>query len=128
MQFIASGTVCNPRDTQRGSTVYGAGADARFLDGLEVRMPTSCIKCGCVTARIGTEAQRSSLRCASCRAHLGWVSQTTECFLREVVERLGRPTKPIEVRQNRNTELSPPASGAAADDSHDIIAPGKVSE
>jgi hypothetical protein len=126
MQFIASDTVCNPRNAQSSSTFYGAGADARFLDGLEVRLPSNCGKCGCVTASLGTEAARSSVRCASCRAHLGWVSQTAERFLRKVVERFGRPTKPIEIHHSRNAELSPSSPGAAADGSNDTIAPEKL--
>jgi hypothetical protein len=89
-------------------------------------MPASCSKCGCLAALIGTEAKRSSLRCASCRAHLGWVSQSAQRFLQRVVERFGRPTKPIEIHQNNNTELSPPPSGAAADDSSEIIASEKT--
>ena len=113
MEFIASDIVCKPCDMQRATGVDGVVAgSAGLLDGLEVRMPASCSKCGCVTALIGTEAKRSSLRCASCRAHLGWVSFLTERFLQKVVECFGRPTKLIEIHRNRLIELSPPPSGA----------------
>ncbi len=73
-------------DASRATGVDGAVALANELDllnGLEVRMPSSCSKCGCVTALIQTEAKRLSLRCASCRAHLGWVSSLTERFLQK---------------------------------------------
>jgi hypothetical protein len=83
------------------------------LKGLEVRMPFSCSKCGCVTALIQTEANRLSLRCASCRAHLDWISSLTERFLQKIVERFGLPTKPIQVHHNSLIELSPPTSGAS---------------
>jgi hypothetical protein len=127
MEFIAPDIVCKSPDSRPGIGSDGpVTSNAGVLDGLEVRLPSSCSKCGCVTALIGAEAKRSSLRCASCRAHLGWVSETAERFLRKAVERFGRPTKPIEVHHNRDTELSPPPSGAAADDSHEIIAPEKL--
>ena len=92
--------------------VTASTSDLDLLNGLEVRMPSSCSKCGCVTALIQTEANRRSLRCASCRAHLGWVSSLTERFLQKIVERFGRPTKPIQVHHNSLIELSPPPSGA----------------
>jgi hypothetical protein len=124
--MIAAAKIVHARAVRVKGEIARRGVNAGVLDGLEVRLPSSCGKCGCVTALIGTEAKRSSLRCASCRAHLGWVSQTTEGFLRKIVECFGRPTKPIEIHQNRNAELSPTPSGAAADDSHDVIAPDKV--
>jgi hypothetical protein len=129
MEFIATDLICKSHDSLPGIGSDGlATSNADVLDGLEVHLLSNCGKCGCVTGLIGTEARRSSLRCASCRAHLGWIPGTAERFLQKIVERFGRPTKPIEVRHNRNAELSPPPSGAAADDNHDIIAPGKVGE
>jgi hypothetical protein len=123
MEFIASDAVCKPGDIRHATDVDGvATGSAGLLDGLEVRMPAMCSKCSCVTALIGTGAKRSSLRCASCRAHLGWVSQTAERFLRKIVGRFGRPTKPIEIHHSRITELSSSPSGAATDDSPDVIA------
>jgi hypothetical protein len=126
MEFIAPDIVFKPRESQAATASDGpAVSNVGLLDGLEVRMAVSCRKCGCITALIGTETRRLSLRCTSCRAHLGWVSQNAERFLREIAGRFGRPTKPIEIHRNRNIELSPPPSGAAADGSHDIIAPEK---
>ena len=113
------GNVCKPcaaACTTRAGSVAAPSAQLDLLNGLEVRMPSSCSKCGCVTASIQTEAKRRSLRCASCRAHLGWVSPLTERFLEKIVECFGHPTKPIQVRHNPLTELSPPPSGAEADD------------
>ena len=111
--------ICKPCDALCATGAAGVTASTSDLDplnGLEVRMPSSCSKCGCVTASIQKEAKRRSLRCASCRAHLGWVSSLTERFLEKIVECFGRPTKPIQVRHNPLTELSPPPSGAEADD------------
>src|SRR5262249_45528470 len=97
-----------------------------LLSGLEVRMPSNCGKCGCAIALIFSENNHSSLRCASCVAHLGWVSHATERFLHTLVECFGRPTKPIEIHRKRLAELSPPPSGVAADDNQNIIAPEKA--
>jgi hypothetical protein len=97
-----------------------------LLSGLEVRMPSSCSKCGCVTALIQTEAKLRSLRCASCRSHLGSVSSLTERFLQKTVERFGRPTKPIQVPHNTLIELSPPPSGAGTTTTTSLIAPEKA--
>ena len=90
-----------------------------------MRLPASCSKCDCVIALISRENNGHSLRCTCCGAPLGWVSDAAERFLQKFVELFGRPTKPIEIHHNGKTELSPPPSGAVADDSHDIIAPEK---
>jgi hypothetical protein len=127
MEFIASNIVCKPHDMQRAVGADGVATDsAGPLDGLEVRMPASCGKCGCVIALIQTETNRRSLRCAFCGTPLGRVSDAAERFLLKLVQLFGRPTKPIEIHRNRNPELSPPPSGAVADDSHGIIAPEKA--
>jgi hypothetical protein len=105
-----------------------AGAAAARISGLnelQVRLPASCSKCSCVIALISRENNGHSLRCASCGAPLGRVSNAAERFLQKFVELFGRPTKPVEIHHNSKTELSLPPSGAAADDSHDIIAPEK---
>jgi hypothetical protein len=97
------------------------GADAAVprisapLTGIEARTLSSCSKYDCITALISSENNRLSLRWASCRAHLGWLSGATERFLLTIVERFGRPAKPIEIHHNRHMELSPPSSGAEAD-------------
>jgi hypothetical protein len=83
-----------------------------LLNALEVRMPSSCSNCGCVAALLQAEANRRSLRCASCRAHLGWVSNTAERFLQKIAERFGRPAKPIQIHRKSLIQLSPPPSGA----------------
>jgi hypothetical protein len=122
------GNVCKPFDASPTSGVDRAAALTSRLDllkGLEVHMPSSCSKCGCVTALIHAEANRSSLRCTSCRAHLGSVSSLTERFLEKIVECFGRPTKPIQVRQNPLTELSPAPSGAGTTTTSLITAPEK---
>jgi hypothetical protein len=86
------------------------------LTGIEARILSSCSKYDCVTALISNENNRLSLRWASCRAHLGWwLSDATERFLPTIVERFGRPAKPIEIHHYRQMELSPPSSGAEAD-------------
>lgn len=125
MDLWRSDKVCKPDDALRATGIDGVAAPAGDLDllnGLEVRMPSACSKCGCVTAHIQTEAKRRSLRCASCRTHLGWVSYAAERFLQKVVERFGRPTKVIEIHSNRPIELSPPPSGAGTTTSS-ILAP-----
>ena len=116
MVLSPSDNVCKHHDASLASGVDRAVALTNQLDllsGLEVRMPSSCSKCGCVTALIQTEASQLSLRCASCRAHLGWISSLTESFLQKIVERFGLPTKPIQVHHNSLIELSPPTSGAS---------------
>ena len=107
-------------------TSRSAGAASALLNGLEVRRCSSCSKCGCTTALISSEKSRLSLRCASCRAHREWVSDATERFMQTIVERFGRPTKPIEIHRKKLIELSPPPSGPAANDNQDIIAPEKA--
>jgi hypothetical protein len=115
-----------PRSTELFKRSAACGA-ARFdglatpptqlglLDDLQMRMPSSCSKCGCTFALISSEKNRRSLRCASCRTHLGWISDAADRFLHKIVERFGRPAKPIEIHHNRHMELSPPSSGAEAD-------------
>jgi hypothetical protein len=94
------------------------GADAAAprtsapLTGIEARTRFSCSKYNCVTALISSENNRLSLRCASCRADLGCLSDATERFLLTIIERFRRPAKPIEIHLNRHIELSPPPSGA----------------
>ena len=61
MESIVSNSVCKPRSAQRDAAVDGVAGGGGLLDGLEVRMPSSCSKCDCVTALISSQKDNATL-------------------------------------------------------------------
>jgi hypothetical protein len=77
------------------------------LVGIEVAMPRHC-QCGEPTYYIDagrSGPHRVSLRCPKCSSHGGWLSHEVASFLEKIVEKFGRPDKPVSVR------VPPPGDG-----------------
>lgn len=70
------------------------------LVGLIVTLPTAC-KCGAVNTITGPGVgpHRASLHCVDCRAYRQWLGRRTCAFLIETINKFGRPTAPIAIRQ-----------------------------
>jgi hypothetical protein len=70
------------------------------IEGLRVRLQRAC-RCGSnlLVTGSGKGTHAASLTCANCSRHAGWLSSESVAFLHGVIERFGRPTHPIEVRQ-----------------------------
>jgi hypothetical protein len=80
--------------------MFGGGAEpADPLIGLTVQLPRQC-RCGSELSHIGPGSgpHRASLHCARCGHHNGRLPQEAARFLTDVIERFGRPIKPICVR------------------------------
>jgi hypothetical protein len=46
----------------------------------------------------GSGPHRSSLHCARCGRHCGWLSCESAKFLSDIITHFGRPTEPVRVR------------------------------
>jgi hypothetical protein len=83
-----------------GPSSTTAGAD---IVGLAVKMlHRPCRACGSVNFIIGSSKamHHASLHCAECSYHGGWLSKGAFTFLEMTVDKFGRPTAPIIVRNN----------------------------
>jgi hypothetical protein len=78
--------------------------------GLKVVMPGSCPKCSNLLAIIGPGTSKgphaTSLTCARCSRHCGWLAKQETDFINKIINTFGRPTAPIVLRSKL------PASGA----------------
>jgi len=73
--------------------------------GLCVILPKPCCNCNSDTAVIGSSADphHARLNCNCCGGHRGWLGAATFKFLSNVIDNFGRPSQPIEIRQNQST-------------------------
>ena len=75
-----------------------APADPRVSPAVEL---SDVCKCGGSLAQIGPGSgpHCASLRCASCGAHRGWLSEEAYRFVSRIIERFGPLTAPIKIRR-----------------------------
>jgi hypothetical protein len=72
--------------------------------GLAVKMVhRPCRSCGSANFIIGSSAamHHAGLRCAECNHHGGWMSKGAFTFVRMTIEKFGRPTTPVSVRESK---------------------------
>jgi hypothetical protein len=78
--------------------------------GLRAKL-SPCPACGCVTARFVQAALvKRPLRCERCNLPRGELTYGTQRFIRDFIKFFGRPTSPIEIREQL---LRPPGASAA---------------
>src|SRR5262245_49146577 len=84
--------------------------------GLSVILPKPCSNCGSDAAIVGSSRgpHHASLLCDCCGGHRGWLPGVAFNFLCDVIDDFGRPTAPIEIRQNQSTrERGYPSSNSS---------------
>jgi hypothetical protein len=87
-----------------------------ILMGLRIRLErtidVACAECGETVVAIGSGAGPDfpALRCTCCERHRGYLPNAVADFLVTAIEKFGRPTAPITIR---DSQLAAP-SGAVA--------------
>ena len=87
-----------------------------ILIALQIRLARTidipCAECGETAVAIGSSAGRpvAALRCSCCERHRGYLPKAIADFLVTAVDKFGRPTAPITIR---DSQLTAP-SGAVA--------------
>jgi hypothetical protein len=94
--------------------------DAPLLAGLRIRLErTKDVPCGVcgqtvVVVGIAAEPHVASLHCAICDRHRGWLPKTIADFLMETINRFGRPSETITIRNPEFAQANATAHGVRA--------------
>jgi hypothetical protein len=82
--------------------------DPSPLVGLTVDLARACGPCQCGSALAmispGKAIHSGQLRCASCGRHRDWLAKATAIWILTEIEKLGRPTAPINIHNGKRTK------------------------
>jgi hypothetical protein len=91
-----------------------------ILIGLQIKLARTidvpCAECGETAVTIGPSAGRpiAALRCICCQRHRGHLPKAAADFLVTAIDKFGRPTVPVTIR---DSQLAAPSGAVAAETS-----------